>query len=166
VHTEYRISNFIKNPQGDQIVNINNTTSIMFEGKKVIFNMNYGISLNHNIDHIIPDYIYFYYKNTEDTRVVKSLLQHYGWFTFGASDNNNRWVNPNNIASIKTETRVKNSKTKYRIIVNLNSSVSLSNDIYARTSDAVYYDFTNEEDFNNAKIILDDYLETTQPTQA
>jgi hypothetical protein len=157
-----KISNFIKNPQGDQIVNINNATSIMFEAKKVIFNMNYGISLNRNLEHIIPDYVYFYYKNTEDTRNVKALLQYFGWFTFRASDNNNRWVNPNNIASIKTETRIKNSKTKYRIIVNLNSSVSLSNDIYARTSDAVYYDFTNEEDFNNAKIILDDYLETTK----
>jgi hypothetical protein len=157
-----KISNFIKSPKGDSIVNIDNVTSIMFEGKKVIFNMNYGISLNHNIDHIIPDYVYFYYNDINDTRVVKSLLQHFGWFTFNASDNPNRWVNPNSISFIKTEIRMKKDIKKYRIIINLNSSVSLSNDIFARTSDAVYYDFTNEEDFDNAKIILDDYLETTQ----
>jgi hypothetical protein len=156
------ISNFIQNPQGDQIVNIDNVTSIMFEGKKVIFNMNYGISLNHNIDHIIPDYVYFYYNNEENTREIKSLLQHYGWFTFGASDNRNRWVNPKSISFIKFETRTKGNKTKYRIIINLNSSISLSNDIFARTSDAVYYDFYKKEDFEVAKSLLNDYLEPTK----
>jgi hypothetical protein len=154
-----KISNFIKSPKGDSIVNIDNVTSIMFEGKKVIFNMNYGISLNHNLDHIIPDYVYFYYNDIEDTREIKSLLQHYGWFTFGASDNSSRWVNPKNISFIKTEIREKNNKTKYRIIINLNSSVSLSGDIFARTSDAVYYDFTNEKDYDIAKELLDNYLE-------
>jgi hypothetical protein len=156
------MSNFIKNPPGDKIVNINNATSIMFEGTKVIFNMNYGISLHHNLDHIIPDYVYFYYEDLESTREIKSLLQEYGWITFGASDNPNRWVNPSNIASTKAEVRVKGNNTKYRIIINLNSSVSLNKDIFARTSDAVYYDFSEEEDFNNAKIILDDYLYTTE----
>jgi hypothetical protein len=156
------ISNFIQNPQGDQIVNIDNVTSIMFEGNKVIFNMNYGISLNNNIDHIIQDYVYFYYNNEENTREIKSLLQHYGWFTFGASDNRNRWVNPKSISFVKFEVRIKNNKTKYRIIVNLNSSVSLNSDIFARTSDAVYYDFSKEEDFETAKLVLDNYLEPSK----
>ena len=136
---------FLKNK--NVIVNTDNTTSIMFENKKVIFNMNYGISLNHNIDHIIPDYVYFYCNNTEEVQEIKNKLDKSQWFTFEKSDNPNRWVNIKNISFIKDEVRIKNNKTKYRIIINLSSAVSLSNDIFARTSDAVYYDFTNEKEF-------------------
>ena len=161
-HTKnQKYSNFIKNHKGDQIVNLDNVTSIMFDPRKIIFNMNYGISLSTRKDQIIPDYVYFYIDkdNRDSSKNLKRILQHYGWFSFSKSDNSNRWVNPQNISFVKTEIRIKNSKRKYRIIINLANTVSLSNDIFSKTSDAVYYDFDNEKDFESAIIALNDYLE-------
>ena len=113
--------------------------------------MNYGISLNSNINKIIPDYVYFYDMTDGEIERIKDILDFNGWFTLVYSDNNNRWVNPKNISFIKYETRNSKQGIKYRVIVNLCSSVSLNNDIFARTSDAVYYDFVDIQDFNDAK---------------
>ena len=121
--------------------------------------MNYGISLNSNINKIIPDYVYFYDITAGEIERIRNILYDNGWITLQYSDNSNRWVNPKNISFIKYETRNSKQGIKYRVIVNLCSSVSLNNDIFARTSDAVYYDFVDIQDFNDAKEYLKDKLD-------
>ena len=131
------------------VVNIENVSSIMFEKSKVIFNFNYGITLSHS-DKIIPDYVYFD-KDEETVSLIKDTIITRGWVNFKNSDNPNRWVNPNCISFIKYDER----NNKYRIIANLNASVSLSKYENVLTSDAVYWDFIDFQDFQDAKTSLE-----------
>ena len=147
----------------DIIINLDNVSSIMFENKgfkevKVIFNFNYGITLEGS-NRIIPDYVYLFYK--EDEEDLKNLIESIklkGFITFENSDNPNRYVNTNNVSFIKFTKKKLKDGLKYRIIFNLNSSVSLSASPSFHTSDAVYYDFFDYEEFQKQKNYLASYL--------
>jgi hypothetical protein len=137
--------------QNKIVVNLDNVSSIMFEKQKIIFNFNYGVTLStKGMDKIIPDYVYFNRDEEIFTEIIDYLNAN-GWITFKNSDNPNRWVNPKCISFIKYEKR----HNKYRIIANLNTSVTLgTNKTDFLTSDAVYWDFIDEQDFEDAKTSL------------
>jgi hypothetical protein len=135
---------------GDFVINLDNVSNIIFLENKVIVNFNYFVSLQNDVDKHIPDYIYIY-PNEEQRKKLESILIREGWIFSKSSDNPNRYVNPDCIAFIKREERTKvhrdgSREKKYRIIVNLNYTVSLNHDIYRKTSGAVYYDFTSYEE--------------------
>jgi len=139
------------------IINLNNVSSVMFEEKKTIFNFNYNISLKGNLDRMIPDYVYVYQEKHQKEK-IREILNNGKWLNFPKSDNPNRYVNPKAVSFIKMEKRTNGKYHKYRIIMNLNTSVSLSNDIYVKTSDAVYADFLDKNEFDKAIQYLNENL--------
>jgi hypothetical protein len=141
----------------DIIIDLKNVTSIMFEETKTIFNFNYGISLKGNEDRIIPDYVYAYL-DKEKKEELRKIIEEKEWINFKKSDNPNRYVNPEAISFIKFEDRKSGNFRKLRIIMNLNTSVSLSNHIFTKTSDAVYADFYDEEEFKKAVKTINEVL--------
>jgi len=136
---------------GDKVVNTDSVTNIVIEGNKVIFNLDYGVSLQENIDKIIPDYVYMIIKNDEELADMKAQIDTLGWLTstFGNYDRNNNYrannriVNPSAISFIKYEGR------KNRIIFNLRNSISFNREVYKKTSDFVYFDHVETSDFEN-----------------
>ena len=144
------------------IINLENVSSAMFEETKTIFNFNYSISLRGNLDRMIPDYVYAFQNDKEKAKIRKILTEN-NWLNFPESDNPNRYVNPKAISFIKYENRKKGSYQKYRIIMNLNTSVSLSNDIYVKTSDAVYADFFDKTEFDKAVKYIQNVLNVVKP---
>lgn len=132
----------------DYVVNLDNCVSALFETKKIVFNFNYSVSLKSNVDKYVPDYVYIFADENE-RELIKSQLIQQGWLYSFNSDNPNRFVNPKGISFIKREERIKNGKKKYRIILNLNSSISLNADVYVKTSDAVYFDFFDKEEMDS-----------------
>jgi len=142
---------FLEN--NDKVVNTDSVTNIVIEGNKVIFNLDYGVSLQDNIDKIIPDYVYMIIKNDEDLADMKAQIDGLGWLTstFGNYDRNNNYrannriVNPDAISFIKYESR------KNRIIFNLRNSISFNREVHQKTSDFVYFDHVDEGDFESER---------------
>jgi len=138
----------------DKIVNTNSVTNIVIEGNKIIFNLDYGVSLQNEIDKIIPDYVYMTIRDQNELDEMKSKIDNLGWLTseYGNYDRhgnyraNNRIVNPDQISFLKFDER------KQRIIFNLRNSISFNKNEFQRTSDFVYFDHTSSEDFDKESI--------------
>ena len=144
----------------DKMVNTDSVTNIVIEGNKVIFNLDYGISLQGDDAHIIADYVYMIVKDPGALEQMKQDIKSLNWIdsNFGAEDyknvyrDNNRVVNPDAISFVKFDNR------KSRIIFNLRSSVSFKRNIYQKTSDFVYYDHSYIDDFEDEKIRITNIL--------
>ena len=139
---------FLKN--NNKIVNLKNVSSVVFEGSKVIFNLDYSISLRGNGDKLVPDYVYFYYDYPELIQELKDKLLANGFWNSSTGSVPNRYVNINKISFVKFEEYDINGKEKNRIIFNINTSVSLPGNNSIKTSDALYLDYKTPEDFSNA----------------
>ncbi|MCD6435701.1 MAG: hypothetical protein J7L15_04875 [Clostridiales bacterium] len=135
----------------NKYVNLREVTSIAFEEYsdryqikkyKVIFNMNYGISLRNHPDTIISDYVYSVYTEksefTEALLYLMNLVDEYQWLKMKEP----RIVNPEHISFVTQDYR------KNRIILNLASSVSMHNDKSLRTSDFIYLNCEDTTEFN------------------
>ena len=131
-------------------INLDHVVSIKFEESKVIFNYDYEISLNGR--GVSPDYTYIDLDEYEK-REIKDKIMRLNFITFEKSDNSKTFVNLNNVSSIKEYVR----PYQQRLIFNTCVSNSVQNKNII-TSNAVYYDFNTEEDFNEALSILDSNL--------
>ena len=134
----------------DKVVNTDAVTNIVIEGNKVIFNLDYGVSLQDNVDKIIPDYVYMIVKDPEDLKRMKADIDSLNWITseFGNYDRNNNYRANNRIVNPEAISFLKFDDRKSRVIFNLRNSISFNRDVYQRTSDFVYFDHTNDEDYN------------------
>jgi len=136
---------------GDKIVNTDAVTNIVIEGNKCIFNLDYGVSLQNEVDRIIPDYVYMIIKDPQELQDMKQKINELNWITseFGNYDfhknyrANNRIVNPAQISFMKFDER------KQRIIFNLRNSISFNRNDFQKTSDFVYFDHTSMEDYDS-----------------
>lgn len=144
---------------GGKIVNTNAVTNIVIEARKIIFNLDYSVSLQDEQDKHIPDYVYMYFDTSEEMEDVKQKIKVLNWITsdYGTTYNgnyksNNRIVNPNAISFVKFEDR------KNRIIFNLRNSISFSRNILSKTSDFVYYDHENQDDYYKESDRISDLL--------
>ena len=146
---------FITGPAPDyKVVNLKEVTNIAFEiytnreGKtvyKIIFNFNVPVSLKNNIIKIIPDYMYFVYYDEEEYQktvdILNDLINESMWLAPSIDGRVKRIINPDKITFIARDPR------HNRIIVNLSTSISFYSDYKRRTSDFIYFDFTDPEEF-------------------
>ena len=139
----------------DKIVNLDSVTNIIFENNKCIFNLDYSVSLNTNVDKLIPDYVYFYIRD-EDMEDVKKQIEGFGWLK-SSNPFNKRIVNPSKISFVKFE-ESKNFNKKNRIIINLRNSVSFNRDMFRKTSDFVYFDYDNYSEYIKEVARITDFL--------
>ena len=154
---------FITGPGPDyKIVNLDNVTNIAFEetdkSYKIIFNMNYGVSLKHKTDKIIPDYVYFKYEKHQEQekdqvlQELDKLINEKMWIAPVIDNEVTRIANPRYISFIATD------EYKNRIILNLSTSISFHSDNKRKTSDFMYLDFTNKEEYKNNLEYIKDQL--------
>jgi len=166
-----KISQFITGPEdkfgNKKIVNLKNVSNIAFEHYtnrdgdleyKIIFNFNYFVSLRNNYQKHIPDYTYFI---TEDKKVydayvdtLDTLINSYNWIAPLIDGRVSRIANPDCIGFISTDPR------KNRIILNLNTSVSFYNNVDRITSDFIYLDFKDPEEYKENLEYIKGQLET------
>lgn len=140
---------------GEIIVNLDNVVSIKVEKeiKKIIFNLNYSVSIDKSSKDITPDYIYHWYSTEMELKEILEVIKNYNFITFENSDNPNSYINLKNVSSIKEY----NKDGKNRLIFNLNVSNTIKK-FGIVSSYAIYYDFDNEEDFQEASITLNTIL--------
>ena len=147
-------------------VNIKNCSSIAFEHGtdrfkekywKIIFNYNYSVSLNKNIDKKIPDYTYFRFPNEEEYNKIRDklnvLINEHKWLAPKIKGKVSRIINPDNISFLAVD------PGKFRVILNLNNSISYFNDYRRLSSDFVYIDFETEEEFLSEYEYIKDQLD-------
>lgn len=137
-------------------VNLDNVVSIKFELDRIIFNYNSEISLDGGVS---PDYTYINMPVGKERNDLIEILESKDFITFEKSDNSNTYVNLSNTSSIKEYIKERGSYTKRRLIFNLNVSSTLTG-TNTITSNAVYYDFDTEEDFNEAASALQKILKS------
>jgi len=138
----------------EKIVNTDSVTNIVIEGNKIIFNLDYGVSLQDDINKIIPDYVYMVIKDQDAFQEMKTAINDLNWITsdFGNYDRNNNYRTNNRIVNPAQISFLKFDERKQRIIFNLRNSVSFNRNPFQRTSDFVYFDHTSVEDFDNESI--------------
>ena len=143
-----------------KFVNLREVTSIAFEDQKnkygrrykIIFNMNYGVSLKDNPFKQISDYVYSVYDNRTDFMAdfeyLMNLVDEYQWIKAKEP----RIVNPDHISFVTQDYR------KNRIIINLASSVSFHGNTETKTSDFIYINCDDEKEFAERLINIQDAL--------
>ena len=146
---------FVQGPMPDnKIVNLDNVSNIAFEEYKdrdenqkykIIFNFNYAVSLKSNDDKLISDYVYFVYDNKSEYDVMidelSKLINEKMWIAPMIGGYVSRIANPDKISFVATDSR------KNRIILNLATSVSFYSSYSRKTSDFLYFDFLNEQEY-------------------
>ena len=133
-----------------KFVNLREVTSIAFEEYtdrfgvekyKVIFNMNYGVSLKNDTSKMIADYVYSIYNTREDFTdaflYLINLVDEYQWIKCKEP----RIVNPDHISFVTVD------KHRNRIILNLSCSVSFHGDHASKTSDFVYINCSDKDEY-------------------
>ena len=123
-------------------VNLKETTSIAFEDSgnyKIIFNMNYGISLKNKI---ISDYVYSVYNTYEEFEhnllYLMKLTEDYSWIKC----KDPRIINPDHISFVTSD------PYRNRIIINIASSVSFNGNTKNKTSDFIYINCDDKTEYN------------------
>lgn len=146
---------FIETPQ--ESVNLKNVSNIniIHKSKRIVFNMNYGISIKDRMgEKIISDYVYWDSNNEKQFQKNLDLLytkiKEHGNFIPKPERETSGYINIDEISSIKFNTH------KNRVIFNLSHTVSISNHRNERalSSEFVYVDFDNIGDaFEYTKIV-------------
>lgn len=130
-----------------KIVNIKNVTSIgLFpEKNRIVFNMNYGITLP-NSKQIISDYVYWEASNQQEFNEMQRNAKLYSgrWIISPKNSYNERYINPDYISSIVFDINT------LKIIFNLSHSVSMKNS-ESLTSEFVYFKFNDIKEFARYK---------------
>jgi len=135
----------------EKIVNTDSVTNIVIEGNKIIYNLDYGVSLQDRKDRIIPDYVYMVINDPLELQIIKDKINTLNWISsdFGNYDRNNNYRANNRIVNPELISFVKFDERNSRIIFNLRNSISFNRDFDQRTSDFVYFDHTSIEDFED-----------------
>ena len=162
---------YITGPQdrfgNSRIVNLREVTNIAFEEftdrhgedkQKIILNFGYNISLKHNVSKKVPDYTYFIYGDRDEyDKMVDSLtglIHEKDWIAPRIDGNINRIINPDSISFISKD------PGQNRIIINIATSVSFYNDFNRATSDFIFLDFKDEQEYKEnleyLKVALDE----------
>jgi len=142
----------------DKSVNTDSVTNVVLEHNKIIFNLDYATSMPDNEDRLIADYVYFYFDNDQEMDECIAKIDRLGWIR-SKNPRNNRIVNPNNISFIKFEKTNRGGHQMNRIIMNLRTSISFSRDIYTKTSDFVYFEHDDTEEFESECTRITKFLE-------
>jgi len=152
------MTQFITGPEerfgNSRIVNLKSVTNIAFEEfvnrhnqmtYKIILNFSYGISLKKNTKKRVPDYCYFIYdeKDAYDVMVdtLTDLIHEKEWIAPRIGGVINRIINPDKISFISKD------PGHNRIIINIAASVSFYNDFERITSDFIFLDFSDEQEY-------------------
>ena len=140
----------------EKIVNIDGVTNIVIEDQKIIFNLDYPVSIRDNISKLIPDYVYFYVKDKNDFDDIMTKINGLGWIRSNSPGfyekhghrkaTNHELINPKQISFVKFEQFDKHGNKKNRIIINLRLPISFSGDIYSRTSDFIFFDYNKDDE--------------------
>ncbi len=142
-------------------VNLKEVSSIAFEEftdrnnnqkYKIIFNMNYAVSLK-GTNKLISDYIYSIYEEytefTDSFNYLMNLVEEYKWIKLREP----RIINPYHISFLTQD------PSKNRIIINLSSSVSFNGSNQDLTSDFVYINCKTKEEYQNKLTYIRESLE-------
>ncbi len=132
-------------------VNVDSVTHIVFEGMKVIFNLDYAVSVKNNVDKHIPDYVYFDIQDDDEYLRIAKIIGDLDWISCsepGTYQNHGRTmqmnheiINPKAISFVKYEADDKRGNEKNRIIFNLRLSISFSKDVFNHTSGFVFFNY-------------------------
>lgn len=149
--------NFIKFNDNQRIVNLDSVSNIGYveeESKyKVIFNMDYGVSLRdkHSFeqDKTISDYIYWTCTDSELFKEMKKYVSEKTkeWLSC-PYEINSRVINPEKISSIVYD--IDAPSKRFKIIFNLSHSVSMRSSS-GTTSEYVFFKFETFEKFMTCK---------------
>lgn len=130
-----------------KIVNLQNVSSIAVlpEKNRIVFNMNYSISLP-NSDKLISDYVYWEAQNSSELNIMERVFHSEVCKWFQSPKNEvKRFINPEHISSIVFDTTSQHNQ--FKVIFNLSNTVSMKGNS-GFTSDFVYFKFTNISDFS------------------
>ncbi len=145
-----------------KLVNLQNVTSIAFEEYidrnnkekfKIIFNMNYGVSLRSNPEKLISDYVYSVYNNREEfedsLNILMELVPEYRWIKAKEP----RIINPYHISFLTQDDK------RNRIIINLATSASFHGNSSSITSDFVYINCSDRQEYETKLKQIQEVLE-------
>ena len=129
--------------KNEKIINLDNVSNIFVDedGSKVIFNMNYSVKIFG--DKTTPDYIYWKYSSLQELISITRLLNNNISDWTQPQKMGQRYVNPKCISSIGTD------DSKNRVIINLCYNITHPKDNNKLTSDFVFFDFTNKEEYRD-----------------
>jgi hypothetical protein len=139
-----------------KLVNLDNVTNIVFDPdftdrfgnkrSKIIFNLDYHLSLPRS-DKKVADYVYSVYtdKNEyqESVKKLNELVNRKSWIAPITNNTISKVINPDKISFMTKD------DDNYRVILNLNTSVSFYGDYQRLTSDFVYLNFYDDEEYQN-----------------
>jgi len=127
----------------DKTINLENVSNIFIDENngtgKVIFNMNYSVKIFG--DKFTPDYVYWEFNSEDDLDYIKRtfLPKVENWIQ--PIEDGQRYINPKCVSSIGYDSN------KNRVIFNLNYNVTHPKDKNKLTSDFVFFNFTNRENY-------------------
>jgi hypothetical protein len=144
---------FIETPEGE-LINLKNVSNIVFmpdnttrQGQhkpKIIFNFDYHVTLPKS-DKKISDYKYLIFDTIQEYKSVEKelekLINEKEWIAPIIDGKIEKIINPDKISFVTQD------DNKLRIIVNLSSSVSFHGNYFRYTSDFVYLNHTDPEEY-------------------
>ena len=139
--------NFIKFNDRTKLINLDNVSNISIDhhknrSGKVIFNFNYSVKIFN--DKYTPDYVYWKFGDSEELKEMMTYISDYtgnlrNWITL----NDGRKINLIFVSSV-----VEDFKNK-RIIFNLNYNISHPHEQNKLTSDFVFIDFKDKQEYSS-----------------
>jgi hypothetical protein len=148
-----------------KLVNLNNVTNIVFDPdftdrfgnkkSKIIFNLDYFVSLQKS-DKKVADYVYSVYLNKSEydkaVDVLNKLVNEKSWIAPITNGGIYKIINPEKISFMTTD------DDNYRVILNLNTTVSFHMDYQRMTSDFVYLNFKDWDEYQNNIVYITELL--------
>ncbi len=128
----------------NKIIELDNVSNIAIvragKSDKVIFNMNHSVKIFN--DKYTADYVYWeFYSNEELSQIKKLIIDKIpNWIL--PIENGQRYINPKCVSSISID------DYRNRVIFNLNYNVTHPKEIDKLTSDFVFQDFQDVDNFN------------------
>ena len=155
---------FVETNDGD-LVNLNSVTNIVFDENwtdrfgnhkpKIIFNFDYPVTLP-KTDKKISDYKYMIFDTKSEyelkVKELEFLVNEMGWIAPIVNNRIDKIINPDKISFMTHD------DNNQRIILNLNTSVSFHGDYSRLTSDFVYINFNDWEEYVNGLKYIRDLL--------
>lgn len=146
---------FIETSDGD-LINVKSVSNIVFDPDwtdrfgnhkpKIIFNFDYPVSLPRS-DKKISDYKYDIFRSKEEyqdaVQDINRLVNEMEWIAPVINNKISKVVNPEKISFMTSD------DDNMRIILNLKTSVSFHGDYHRMTSDFVYLNHYNWEEYQN-----------------
>ena len=130
--------------KNERVVNLDNVSTIkIVEGsngnyKRVIFNLNYGITISKN--KIIPDYVYWNVVDEDEFDTIQDML-------YTTLESNWIDISKTEIININKVSSIVERPNENRIIFNFNFSISQPSIQNRLTSSFVFVDFDSEEEY-------------------